>query len=147
MTSEVETGGRTRSTTFPDDFLWGAATSAHQVEGGNVGSDWWQFEHAPGTAAREPSLFSLLAEDAKISDQASDMRRAMLEQFDRTVDVLTTARAAVLVAECEAGTWRGAGDPTFEAWRGRTSRAGQRVAAAQVRQADQLAAVPRLLRP
>ena len=32
------------------------------------------------TAAREPSLFSLLAEDAKISDQASDMRRAMLER-------------------------------------------------------------------
>ena len=27
------------------------------------------------TAAREPSLFSLLAEDAKISDQASDMRQ------------------------------------------------------------------------
>jgi len=30
------------------------------------------------TAAREPSLFSLLAEDAKVSDQASELRRAML---------------------------------------------------------------------
>ncbi|GIG90553.1 glycoside hydrolase family 1 protein [Plantactinospora endophytica] len=40
---------------FPADFLWGTATSAHQVEGGNVNSDWWDFEHAPGTAARESS--------------------------------------------------------------------------------------------
>jgi beta-glucosidase len=31
---------------FPAGFLWGAATSAHQTEGGNVGSDWWALEHA-----------------------------------------------------------------------------------------------------
>ncbi|MDG4825296.1 family 1 glycosylhydrolase [Asanoa sp. WMMD1127] len=42
-------------TDFPTDFIWGAATAAHQVEGGNVNSDWWDFEHAPGTAAVEPS--------------------------------------------------------------------------------------------
>jgi len=29
---------------FPQDFLWGAATSAYQVEGDNVNSDWWQWE-------------------------------------------------------------------------------------------------------
>ncbi|WP_089020325.1 glycoside hydrolase family 1 protein [Micromonospora coriariae] len=40
---------------FPADFLWGAATAAHQVEGGNVNNDWWDFEHAPGTAARQSS--------------------------------------------------------------------------------------------
>lgn len=27
-------------------FLWGAATAAHQVEGSNVNSDWWQIEQA-----------------------------------------------------------------------------------------------------
>lgn len=27
-------------------FLWGAATSAHQVEGGNVHNDWWQWERS-----------------------------------------------------------------------------------------------------
>jgi beta-glucosidase len=32
---------------FPADFLWGTATSAHQIEGGNVNSDWWQWEHDP----------------------------------------------------------------------------------------------------
>jgi beta-glucosidase len=29
---------------FPDDFLWGAATSAHQVEGGNIHNQWWAWE-------------------------------------------------------------------------------------------------------
>lgn len=40
---------------FPDDFLWGSSTSAHQVEGGNTNNDWWPWEHAPGTLAVEPS--------------------------------------------------------------------------------------------
>ena len=31
---------------FPDGFLWGAATSAHQVEGNNVHNDWWAWEQA-----------------------------------------------------------------------------------------------------
>jgi len=30
--------------TFPKDFLWGAATSAHQVEGNNTNNDWWEWE-------------------------------------------------------------------------------------------------------
>lgn len=29
---------------FPKEFLWGAATAAHQVEGGNFNNDWWEFE-------------------------------------------------------------------------------------------------------
>ena len=36
---------------FPPGFLWGAATSAHQVEGGNRHNDWWRFEHQPGVIA------------------------------------------------------------------------------------------------
>jgi beta-glucosidase len=40
---------------FPDGFLWGAASAAHQIEGGNVNNDWWEFEHAPGTPCRESS--------------------------------------------------------------------------------------------
>ena len=41
--------------TFPDGFIWGTATAAHQIEGGNFGNDWWAFEHAPGTPCAESS--------------------------------------------------------------------------------------------
>ena len=41
--------------TFPVGFLWGTATAAHQIEGGNVNSDWWVFEHQEGTPVAEPS--------------------------------------------------------------------------------------------
>jgi beta-glucosidase len=33
---------------FPPGFLWGTATSAHQVEGNNDNNDWWAFERVPG---------------------------------------------------------------------------------------------------
>ena len=36
---------------FPAGFLWGAATSAHQVEGGNTNNDWWRFEQRAGAIA------------------------------------------------------------------------------------------------
>lgn len=40
---------------YPDGFLWGAATAAHQVEGGNWNSDWWAWEHDPNSPCVEPS--------------------------------------------------------------------------------------------
>ena len=43
------------NSTFPRDFLWGTATAAHQVEGGNWNNDWWAFEHDPSSPAKEPS--------------------------------------------------------------------------------------------
>ena len=32
--------------TFPDGFLWGAATSSHQCEGGNTNNQWYTWERA-----------------------------------------------------------------------------------------------------
>lgn len=33
---------------FPPGFLWGTATSAHQVEGNNYNNDWWAWEQEDG---------------------------------------------------------------------------------------------------
>ncbi|MFE2018801.1 glycoside hydrolase family 1 protein [Streptomyces sp. NPDC059499] len=40
---------------LPEGFLLGASTSAHQVEGNNVSSDWWAIENRPGTFVAERS--------------------------------------------------------------------------------------------
>src|SRR5262245_49011059 len=48
---------------FPSNFLWGAATSSHQVEGDNRSNDWWEYEqtgrvpHASCDACRHYELF------------------------------------------------------------------------------------------
>jgi beta-glucosidase len=48
---------------FPAGFLWGAATSSHQVEGDNRWSDWWEYEesgrlpHRSGEACRHYELY------------------------------------------------------------------------------------------
>lgn len=41
---------------FQSNFMIGAATAAHQVEGNNVNSDCWIMENMPGSSYREPSL-------------------------------------------------------------------------------------------
>ena len=41
---------------FPSDFLLGAATAAHQVEGNNTNSDYWALENLPHTIFMEKSL-------------------------------------------------------------------------------------------
>ena len=49
--------------TSPTPFLWGAATAAHQVEGGNRWNDWWALEeagrlpHRSGEACRHYELY------------------------------------------------------------------------------------------
>src|SRR5438067_283644 len=40
---------------FPVDFGWGTATAAHQIEGGNVNNDWWDWEHKPDTLCPDSS--------------------------------------------------------------------------------------------
>jgi len=36
---------------FPEGFLWGTASAAHQVEGDSRNCDWWEFEQRPGRIA------------------------------------------------------------------------------------------------
>lgn len=82
------------------------------------------------------------AEEARAWDPAR--RRRALEGLDRTLAALTAARSAVLLAERDAGSWRGSGDPSFAAWRGRTSRAGRGAAITEERRATTLADMPAL---
>ncbi|MCX7615700.1 MAG: family 1 glycosylhydrolase, partial [Clostridiales bacterium] len=44
---------------FLKDFLIGASTAAHQVEGNNTQSDFWAIEQVPGLMFKEPSLQSV----------------------------------------------------------------------------------------
>jgi beta-glucosidase len=94
---------------FPDGFLWGAATAAHQVEGGNVNSDGWVLEHLPHTMFREPSgdacdflrrypddvatvaslglnAFRFGVEWARIEPERGEFSTAALDHYSRIVD-------------------------------------------------------------
>ena len=55
--------------TFPDGFFWGAATAAHQVEGGNTNSDWWRSEQAglvPHRSGRACGSWERWREDVRL---------------------------------------------------------------------------------
>lgn len=72
----------------------------------------------------------------------AEARRAVLAEIDRAEGALAGARAALLLAERESGAWRGSGDASFAAWRGRFTRGGVRAGAADERRAEALATVP-----
>lgn len=58
---------------FPANFLWGAAASAHQVEGGNL-NDWseWEIINAARLAREADSKFSYLKNWSEIQAQAEN---------------------------------------------------------------------------
>ena len=79
---------------FPKDFLWGSATSAHQVEGNNIHSDWWAWEQAGRVKER--------------SGLACDQYYRFVEDFDLAVSLGHTAyRLSVEWARIEPaeGQW------------------------------------------
>lgn len=58
---------------FPKDFLWGASTASHQVEGGTV-NQWskWELEHAAELAAGAEKRLGRLAAWQSIREQAEN---------------------------------------------------------------------------
>ncbi|MEU4650317.1 glycoside hydrolase family 1 protein [Nocardia fluminea] len=95
------------TTELPAGFLWGASTAAHQIEGNNINSDWWQREHASphlqhsGDAVdsyhRYPEDMRLLAEAglnayrfsiewARIEPAEGHISRSALAHYRRMID-------------------------------------------------------------
>src|SRR5262249_3518540 len=97
---------------FPTGFLWGTATAAHQVEGGNWANDWWEFEHRKGTPCAEASgdacdhyhryaddlrvvadlglgVYRFSVEWSRIEPEEGEFSRAALQHYRR---VATTCR-------------------------------------------------------
>jgi beta-glucosidase len=65
---------------FPKGFLWGSATSAHQVEGNNVNSDWWAWERSE---ERKKALRQEGKESSEfVSGDACDHYHRFEEDFD-----------------------------------------------------------------
>jgi beta-glucosidase len=95
-------------TSFPNAFLWGAATAAHQVEGNNINNDWWRLEQvaagyidASGDALdsyhRYPEDMRLLAEAglntyrfsiewSRIEPTPGNFSNALLAHYRRMID-------------------------------------------------------------
>ena len=94
---------------FPQDFLWGASTAGHQVEGNNVVSDNWFLENIKPTIYSMPSgdaanSFALWPQDmdlargmglnsyrfsiewARIEPEPGLFSRAMLDHYKRMID-------------------------------------------------------------
>ena len=103
------------------------------------------------TAGEEPTLLgsglrAAVATAADLARGARDLsapeRTRLIAELDTAIVCLTSARADLLLAQRESGTWKGSGDPSFEAWRSRTSRSGMRAATTEVRRAEALVAMP-----
>lgn len=62
-----------KAVSFPKNFLWGAATAAHQVEG-NTHNQWtiWEHEHARVRSVKAEYEYKDLAAWPHIKDQATD---------------------------------------------------------------------------
>ena len=97
-------------TTFPDGFLWGAATASHQVEGGNVSNHYWELGARPSTRPfAEPSgdacdsyhrwredldlvagaglnAYRFSLEWSRIEPEEGEVSRAALDHYRRMVD-------------------------------------------------------------
>ncbi len=65
---------------FPENFLWGTATAAHQIEGGNKNNQWWLWEQIPGKI-----------KDGKTSEQACQHWSKYEEDFTLIKDINNNA--------------------------------------------------------
>ena len=95
--SALAAGSKPPIARFPDGFRWCAATAAHQIEGGNSNSDWWDWEQIPGNI-----------KNGDKSGRATDHWNRLEEDTQHLVDLgVTTYRFSVEWAKIETsdGVW------------------------------------------
>jgi beta-glucosidase len=116
-------------TTFPDGFLWGAATASHQVEGGNVNNHYWAWEHAPHSpftdrsgdacdsyhrwredldlvAAAGLNTYRFSLEWSRIEPEEGELSRAARDHYRRMVDGCRERGLKPVVTLCHFSTPR-----------------------------------------
>lgn len=99
---------------FPSGFLWGAATSAYQVEGGNTQSDWWHWRGIPlsGEACDHYHRYEedfdlakklhhnahrLSLEWARIEPEEGKFNQAEIEHYQNVLEALKKRNIAVML--------------------------------------------------
>lgn len=99
--------------TFPDGFLWGAATAPHQVEGDNVNSDFWaQEERMPGADRSGDALDSYhrysedirLVAESGLSTYRFGIEWARIEPVPGRVSRAALAHYRRMIDECLASS-------------------------------------------
>jgi beta-glucosidase len=98
---------------YPETFLKGAATAAHQVEGNNTNSDYWVMEHLPHSQFAEPSgeavdHYHRYREDMKLLRDAGanayrfSIEWARIEPVKNVFDETQLRHYAQMIDECRA---------------------------------------------
>jgi beta-glucosidase len=114
---------------FPDGFLWGAATASHQVEGGNVNNHYWEWEHAEHSPFAESSgdavdhyhrwredldllagagftAYRFSLEWSRIEPEEGEFSRAALDHYRRMLDGCRERGLAPVLTLCHFSTPR-----------------------------------------
>lgn len=68
---------------FPNGFLWGTSTAAHQIEGKNINSDWWEWEQSKDyKSGRNKKTGEVMETPTEPSGIACDSYHRYEEDFD-----------------------------------------------------------------
>lgn len=113
MSSTVSSATRSpEEDTMPEAFLWGTATSAHQVEGYNTASDWWHWEtlghidrgESSGAACDHRNRFRedlRLVADLGMNSYRFSIEWARIEPSEGRWDASALDWYEALISECE----------------------------------------------